>query len=51
MSCNACLEAVKRSLTKSLGDRLLAVDGDLTEQVSKWDDGAKGGGLVNGVCV
>ena len=35
MTCNACLEAVKRSLNKSLGSRLLSVDGDLQEQVSQ----------------
>lgn len=38
MSCTACLEAVKRSLNKSLGSRLLSVDGDMQEQVRQQTD-------------
>ena len=32
MTCNACLEAVKRSLNRSLGEKLVSVTGDLQEQ-------------------
>lgn len=33
MTCNGCLEAVKRSLNKNLGpDKLVSVVGDLEEQ-------------------
>jgi copper chaperone CopZ len=33
MTCDGCLNAVKRSLNKNLGPKIISIEGDLTEQV------------------
>ena len=33
MTCDGCLNAVKRSLNKNLGSKILSIEGDLNEQV------------------
>lgn len=56
MTCNACLEAVKRSLNKSLGSRIISIEGNLEEQVRRSLDASKRKVkamllILNGVCL